>query len=95
MSYSESTYAYVRKRGKSWRAAPVEVVTLRASGLIDKEHAQLGNGVSVLRPAAFPVIEGAQCCRFRLEDGRIAAVTLAYAKGAFPQGPSVVEGGAA
>ena len=80
-SSTVSTYAYVRRKGRAWRDAPIECVDVRYSGALDLETVKHGGGSFTVRPRPTLVIDGAQCCRVRLADGRIGAVTLAFVRG--------------
>lgn len=73
--YTETCTAYVRGRGRAWRDADIEVVSISASGCMDRTMCTQ-NGVKVSKPASGLVIDGADYCRFKLADGRIAAVLL-------------------
>lgn len=76
-----SCTAFARQPHGAWKDAPIEYVELNSSMLVDKEHASLGNGVHIIRPAWHGLmIDGSQCVRFRLPDGRMCAVTLVFAR---------------
>lgn len=76
-----SCTAFIRAPHCAWRDAEIHSVELSASMIVDREHASLGNGVSVIRPAWRGLtIDGSQCVRFRLPDGRMCAVTLVFAR---------------
>lgn len=71
-----STYAFVRQPGKAWRDASIEMLTLNSSMLVDKELIGHGDGIFTIRPAwRGLIVDNARCVRFRLPDGRMAAIT--------------------
>lgn len=75
------TNAFVKPRRGTWRGAQIEVVSLNASMLVDHETVSDGNGSFTRRPAFRGLrIDGAECVRFRLPDGRMCAVTLTFAR---------------
>jgi hypothetical protein len=77
-----SCTAFVRKPHGAWRDAETHSVELTASMLVDRERSHIvGTPVSVIRPAWRGLtIDGAQCVRFRLPDGRMCATTLVFAR---------------
>ena len=77
-----SCTAFIRAPHRAWRDADIHSVELSASMLVDREHSHImSTPVSVIRPAwRGLVIDGSQCVRFRLPDGRMCAVTLVFAR---------------
>lgn len=72
--------AFVRERGGAWRDAPIEIVTLNASMLVDHETRRTEDGWGRFPAWHGLVIDGSQCVRFRMPDGRMAAITLVAAR---------------
>lgn len=81
MSNTVTTYAFVRERGRAWRDAPIECVSVLYSGTLDRETVKHGDGTFTVRPRATLRIDGTDCCRVRLADGRIGAVSLTFVRG--------------
>ena len=76
-----SCSAFVRQPHGAWRDSEIQVIELSASMLVDYSITTDGIGNTYRLPAWHGLmIDGSQCVRFRLPDGRMCAVTLVFAR---------------